>query len=549
MPAFAAAVARTIAKATTRKKDAAEETGVAEGKVYPPPLAVGLRSESTVREYDTIEALGQVWAVGLMWSDGDIEREEALHRARARSANPERQEARAGPALDLIIVRPIGVGETEHFYEQYGLARAVRGRVERGTCSLGAHIASQWKTGSVAGLFRIEPEAVYLIVVQEGVIRPGSDRCYASYADAMNEFLPLVKMMSRSEWRVVLSPGDKETSIPALAERGVPVEHCELVHLLSLVLSLDDPVPVLRTVHFQVPRKVKFVGAIALVAALPAGFLWGFDFGSLTLLNEIREILERRAAAPVVTEVTTEEAFVSVPWENSIHEPGEWLMNCVSGIEQVPMAVAPERYVAGESAFREVVSVACDGSRTQVLRDSFIATDSGFGRKSSEQFAFGGRATANNGAAWRGFAPVVLDSVAGMIEVDDEQRDEAIKEEVRKVLMEVVDGIGSATMHLIGGEVHPGVVVTGALDNSTELAWATLGFQITAGNIALSDARRWHDVLVEAKAVQFADVLWSPGSGWVLNAFVAGMTNRASEAVRAEAARTEADVDKRADLK
>ena len=538
MPAFAAAVARTITRAIARK-DAAEETGVAEEKVYPPPLAVGLRSESTVREYDTIEALGQVWAVGLMWSDGDIEREEALRRARVRLANPERQEARAGPAPDLITVRPIAVGETEHFYEQYGLAREVRRRVERGTCSLGAHIASQWKTGSVAGLFRIEPEAVYLIVVQRGVIRPGSDRCYASYADAMNEFLPLVKMMSGSEWRVVLSPGDEETSIPALAERGVPVEHCELVHLLSLVLSLGDPVPALRTVHFQVPRKVKLVGAIAVVVALPVGFLWGFDFGSLTLLNQIREILERRAAAPVVTEVTTEEEFVSVPWENSIHEPGEWLMNCVSGIEQVPMIVAPARYVAGESAFHEVVSVACDGSRTRVLRDSLIATGSGFGRKSSEEFALGDGATANSGEAWGGFVPVVLDTLPGM-EVDAEKRMAAIEEEVRNTLMDVIDGIGGATMNLIGGEVHPGVVVTGSLENSQELAWATLGFQITAGNIALSEARLWHDVLVQVKAVQFADVLWSSGSGWVLNGFVAGMTKRASEAGRAEA-----DVDKR----
>ena len=522
MTAFAAAIARAITRATTRK-DATEETGAATEMAYPPPRTEGLRSESSVREYDTIKALGQVWAVGLMWSDGDLEREVGLQRARVRVADAKRREVREGKA-NLIIVRPIAVGETEHFYEQYGLALEVIGRVERGTRSLGAHIASQWNTGSVAGLFRVEPEAAYLIVVQEGVIRPGTDRCYASYADAMNELLQLVKMMGGGEWKVVLSPEDEETSIPALAERAVTVEHRELADLLSS----DDSVPVLGTIRFQMPRRVKRIGAVALVVALPPTLWWGFD---LDRLRYFRETYVPEVSAPAKQVVTAKDEYlVPAPWEESIHEPGEWLVRCVSGIEQVPMIAAPPRYVAGESAFREVVSVACDGRRMRVLRDSLIATDSDFGRKSSEEIALGGEeGTPNNGAAWGGFTPVALDSLQG-IEIDSDESERAVAEDARNMLMEVVDGVGTATMYLIGGEVHPGAVDTGLLKNTRELGWATLGFQITAGNIALTEARRWREALARAKALQLTDVLWSPGSGWVLSGFVAGTTMPAAEA-------------------
>ena len=522
MPEFAAAIARAITKATTRK-DAAEETGTATKIVHPPPRAVGLRKESAGQVYDAVEALGVTWAVGLMWSNGDFEREAGLFHARARAANAKLREAKEAKA-SLIVVRPIAVRETEHFYEQYGLAFEVIGRVERGTRSLGAHIASQWKTGSVAGLFRVGPEAAYFIVVQDGVIRPGTDRCCAN-SDAMDALVRLAKMMHEGDWRVVLSPDHEEASVPALAENGVTVEHRELADLLSL----DDRAPVLGTLHFRLSRKVKRIGAVGLSAALLAILWWGLDLKSIDYFKKAYTSRTSKPQKPVVRRPSG--YLVPVPWKDAVHEPGEWLMHCVSGIGRVPMIAVPPLYVAGESTFREVVSVACDGRRLRVLRDSLVGVEVPFGGKSSEEIALNAEAgIATNGVAWGGFGPVALDSLETR-EIDSEEGEREIEEEVRTILMEVVDAVGAATMHLIGGEVHPGAVDTGLLTNNRELGWATLGFQITTGNVALEDAGRWQEMLAGVKAVQLTDVLWSPGSGWVLNGFVAGMTEHGAEAL------------------
>lgn len=534
MPRFAAAIASAITKATTRK-DAAEETGAATETVHPPPRAVGMQSDGAVLEYHAINALGVNWAVGLIWSDGDFDREEGLQRARARVADAKRREAREGKA-SLIVVRPVAVGETEHFYEQYGLAREVYGQVERKTRSLGARIASQWKTGSVAGLFRVEPEAAYFIVVQNGVIRPGTDRCYASYPDAMNALAQLAKMMGEDGWRVVLSPEHEETGIPALAESGTEVQHLDLADLLSS----DEPAPVLKTIYFQLPRRAKRAGAVTLLVALALIFWWGYD---LKGIDFIKKTYESHAAKfeqpPKPAPPPPPPDVVPAPWNNAVRAPAEWLAHCLSGIEQVPMISVPPRYVAGESAFREVVSVACDGHRLRVLRDSLIEVDIGFAGKSSEDIALPGTAgPTSNGVAWAGFTPVWLESLETK-EFDSEEGEVAVEMDVRNILIEVVDAVGAATMYLVGGEVHPGAVETGLLKDSRKLGWATLGFQITTGNIAIGDAGRWLEMLAEVKAVQLTDVLWSPGSGWVLNGFVAGTTKRGTEALAQEISQRE----------
>lgn len=480
--------------------------------------------------HEAVELHRAVWAVGLTWSLGDQERGLGVKVARARTAEARKREPEAVHP-SLVLVRPVerragGGAETV----QIGLARAVDG-VGPGTRSLAAHLALRFEEEDAALLFDIG-DAVYLLVVQHGVIRPGTDVCYENTRDGIAAFRALVREIGSeaSRWRFV-------------AGRNVRLDDRHVAGLERADLSdflVGEPVaPALAPLYFTLPAGVRRV-VVASVVLIGFGVVGTWVYNS----RFVQDLLREEVVRPVV-EVTRDawtDSLALAPWEAPAGAPSQALLACIGAMRAVPMMSFPEGGFRGLGSTRSVQSMSCANAELDVLWAPALEAGLSEGeeqlRGSMREARAVPVAAARSLGQWRAL-PVVLDHLEGGIRGDDEEALEALKAEVRKVLASPLGRFDALARAGLGARVYGDSVTVGILTAERTLGWAALGFSLKVpGSVALGRAGTWLAEVDGLGNVVFDRVSWDALGGWTVHGAVVGATERFA-AVRASEAEAE----------
>ena len=465
-----------------------------------------------------IEAAGVVWAVGLQWSGADIEPGKALVRARervrlARTARVGNAEAGDEVDPDLVMVpssSPVvedEEGMTSLIGEQYALGSTTDG-LRAGMPSLAAHLARLWTDRSVLALFKVGDDAVYLVAVQEGVVRPYTDRCFSTF-EGLQVFNDLLRGISHADeqslqWDVFVSPGI-ELSV-------VTVEARELYEFLS-----GDIGPVLRPLGMRVTVGLWRSLAAAVLCAVVLSTVWWYVRKDALERAELEETIRS------VTQTVPDDVALA-PWEKTPPVfPSRLIRSCASAIGALPYGVSATRLDPDRVSFAALVvrGVRCEDGWIVVHREPFLEV--------SSASQFGADERVPLGADWQAestsFVPVNLTSEILSDEgLAPKEREEKEFRQVDGRLADIVDGFVRDKLSGTGLSVRVASLLEGRGSIKRDLGWARLGIEI-AGELSPVRSSRLLRALDGFGPVQVRSVEWNVEEGWKVVGYVAGVTD------------------------
>ena len=442
---------------------------------------------------------------------------------------------------DLLCVRPSTPMEVPGEprptpSEQAGLAQTAKGH-QVGDYSLAALLAARARYANTTFFLTIEDTsrqkattAWYFLVVQDGLIRPSTDRCFTNSQDAHAHLhrwlLTLAKSQPRraDSFSLVVSPS---VHLP----RYDPDHH----HLADLLVGPYPPA--LSSVFFTLSpaarrRLVYGTAAVSLAAAVAGGGFIAYDafFGSV---RPARDVAALRDAAEVQVARITFDPVLRAPWEHrSAVRPSEFVRSSLAITRSVPVS-APSPTGLGAFALRDV-QVTDDYARLvyatllPVVASSASASEPGSVLWPS-QFE---REVALEPLARDPFAyaPIDLQPVSDSID-DPLNLESAVRVRLVSRINALLPSLASAGVT----DTHPADIVYGTSEGSGHLAWALQRFELvlplpaeaSSALLALLDSVEGLQV-TSVEAVELSESTASRGA-WRLHGYLGGVLDLLSE--------------------
>ena len=284
-----------------------------------------------------VMAAGRRWAVGLQWSAGTHPLGMGHGAATGEfDSSPRNQGA-------CYLVRALSDAR-----EQYALGYCEFG-FRAGLPSLAAHIADIVGENSLIGLFRLDDDSYYLLAVQNGVVRPGTDVCVTyAHRDQLYEECRRLIYLDPSAWTFKYAPHD--AVIPEVESTSIgPLLEAPITQRLSW---LKPPI----AEYMRIARRVAAGLAVAVV-------LWQTYVlvDRYLVARDIASSILRDAARIAFDEV---DAIDEAPWEASTFlAPAAFLRACVDTLSSLRLAQSEPRTDVGPSdpLFANIVRCGPDG--------------------------------------------------------------------------------------------------------------------------------------------------------------------------------------------
>lgn len=493
----------------TRKRDIAPALiDAAAAAVAPQVLAVPepFASQLQTSEVFRLSLAGESFSVGLRWMPESVDAgrarsvvQRAVRSARRRRGSPLRlpfsrkrgaergetaagAEAAAGGVLpvpvdqmpdDLYVVRDATlVGAS---FEQAGLAQSGRGHVA-GDWSLAALLAERVDRSNTTFFLTVgdgaTASAYYFCVIQNGLVRASTDRCFTRERDALDylhRWLRTLQRQSDQAFRLIVSPGV-----------DIPGHDAERLHLSDLLEGVYPPtlIPVFFSLSKRARKRLALTVVIGGLAVTGAAFAytWWSDY-SAALDAERRRISLLRSAERTVQSIRLDPVSLA-PWELRSAEPPSTMMErFVARYHALPVSsVSPSGLGAYALGLVDIDVDATLATYVSLLDEPRVAPGMAppwpvsFDREFPIKVPV---ARVGTGAGWLGFAAVDLQPVADAV-VDPAYSEAAL----RSALVAVVMSLEGRMQAVAGAEVRVLHSEFGQPERSTDIAWAVQYFSL-----------------------------------------------------------------------